>query len=390
MTTAARGLVCYLLLILWVSVLGFQPLRPSSRLRLATLIPKNLRMRTEEVRSSSTSGQQSKPIVGVSTVNNVPFFPRSIEELASDAVFSTRIAFISNLRRVRLDLTTQMTKRERHVLEFLLLYCRMLLDDDIDHVHVFVDGRFSVERVSAMWKEMSEKEGPAISQALTITGITDSTLASSTTTYDSPATKRKKKGAAVDGGASSEGTGSPRAMVIFQPDNVVQATGREINLLEEIQALCFHAALRAIPVVLINPSLMSTSWSDSGAQDALLLGDFAQAYFIRDDYLMIERRRFCGVVQRAATGFDLFLLDGLWNSAPTSATRLQSWPAGYPSNLNSEIAKVLLSEGTGGVGDAILQLNEDELFRVKISQEQTRELERALLKEKQERQRLQD
>jgi hypothetical protein len=241
-------------------------------------------------------------------------------------------------------------------------------------------------------KEMSENEGQAISQALTITGITDSTLASSPTTHDSSSSRSgastsKRKRASSP--SSQEGMVSPRAMVIFQPDNVVQAD-REVNLLEEIQALCFHAALRGIPVVLINPSLMSTSWSDSGAQDALLLGDFAQAYFIRDDYLMIERRRFCGVVQRAATGFDLFLLDGLWNSAPTSATRLQSWPAGYPSNLNSEIAKVLLSEGAGGVGDAIIQLNEDELFREKISQEQRGELERALFKEKQERQRLQE
>jgi hypothetical protein len=41
----------------------------------------------------------------------------------------------------------------------------------------------------------------------------------------------------------------------------------------------------------------------------MLLRDFAQVYYICDDFFMLSRRdQWIGVVQRAASGFDMFFL----------------------------------------------------------------------------------
>lgn len=91
------------------------------------------------------------------------------------------------------------------------------------------------------------------------------------------------------------------------------------------------------------------------------LGDFAQAYYIRDDYFMLDRHdQYCGIIQRVATGFDLFLLQGMLSHGATTATRLQSWTEGFPSNMRSTIAHALLKQG--GMEDRIVKLKEKELL----------------------------
>ena len=51
------------------------------------------------------------------------------------------------------------------------------------------------------------------------------------------------------------------------------------------------------------PPCMTLAWNDFGARTPLLLSDFAQAYFICDDYFMFSKRdQWCGIVQRAASG----------------------------------------------------------------------------------------
>ena len=96
--------------------------------------------------------------------------------------------------------------------------------------------------------------------------------------------------------------------VVYNPDNVYDNE----NVLENFQALCFQASLHNIPTIIINPFLVSTSWSDSGHRSPLLLSDFINAYFICDDYFMVNVNSFCGIVQRAAQT-DLYLLNNFKN-----------------------------------------------------------------------------
>jgi len=354
------------------------------------------RLSNTRLKALSTRG-----IAGSSSVNNVPFFPRSIEELASDASFQTKIALISNLRRVRIDLSTRMTQRTRQVLGFLLTYTKMLLDEETTHIHVFVSEQYSVERTKLMWEEMvtkqelnNELETQRLRDSLTISGIGDSFLAP--VSFDSPrkakrGRKPKTKSAAQEKDNESEMLESsspqttddvktPRAFVIFHPNNVLKSNSTS-SLLEEVEALCFHAALRGIPVVLINPTLVSTAWSDCGLRDSMLLGDFSQCYYVCDDYMMLERKgRYCGLVQRAATGFDLFLLDGLFTSgAPANVTRLQSWENGFPSNMRGAVAEALLNEG--GIKKTLKKLQDDDILESRRTALETVRLDAAIKKE---------
>ena len=336
-------------------------------------------------------------IVGTQSVANVPFFPRSLEELADDAAFSAKIVHMSNHRRIRIDVTTFLTRRERHKVEFMLLLARALVDEATPHVHVFVDPSLSLGRVEAQWVDMC---AGFAAQGATATGMTPTPAGQPPTTAERdtfhrefskltisamgdrflqdivPEGKRAAKArerVEQSGNNSSSSRSSsafavagkpdkpspsprrpqPSAFVLLQPSNLF-ASGPDppdpaANPLEEVQALAFHAALRGIPVVLINPLLVTTS-CELGARDPLLLGDFCQAYFVHDHYLMMAKRgQFCGLLQRAATGFDLFLLEGLWNGACSSYQRIASWPEGFPSNLRSSIAAALLRQA-GPVG----------------------------------------
>jgi hypothetical protein len=129
--------------------------------------------------------------------------------------------------------------------------------------------------------------------------------------------------------------------LIFNPDNVI-STRRE--LLEDIQAICFHAALREVPVIMINPNLIATAWNDFGFRSPLLIADFAQAYFACDDLFMLNHKEeWLGLVQRAQSGVDLFRLSTfrLKSKSPKSYARIESWSDGIPDNLRFSIVKQL-------------------------------------------------
>jgi hypothetical protein len=107
--------------------------------------------------------------------------------------------------------------------------------------------------------------------------------------------------------------------VVYNPDNVYDNE----NVLENFQALCFQASLHNIPTIIINPFLVSTSWSDSGHRSPLLLSDFINAYFICDDYFMVNVNSFCGIVQRAAQT-DLYLLNNFKNDVRLNTHSIHS------------------------------------------------------------------
>jgi hypothetical protein len=130
--------------------------------------------------------------------------------------------------------------------------------------------------------------------------------------------------------------------IIYNPDNI--DTYRK-DLLEDVEAICFHGALNKIPTIMINPTLIATAWNNFGPRPPLLLSDFAQVYFICDDYFMISRNgEWCGLVQRAATGLDVYILSGVSSrkSSPDSFVRIESYEDGIADNIRSRISKYLM------------------------------------------------
>jgi hypothetical protein len=141
-----------------------------------------------------------------------------------------------------------------------------------------------------------------------------------------------------------------RMYVIFNPDNVMS---NRLDLLEDVQAICFHGALKKIPVLMINPSLIATAWNDFGPRPPLLLADFAQAYFACDDlFMMSHKEDWIGIVQRASSGIDLFRLTGFvyGSKAPKKFSRIESWSDGMPDNLRSVLATHLAKEPFFNIG----------------------------------------
>lgn len=251
------------------------------------------------------------------TFENPPFFPTNLNELAEDAGFAIRVALISQISRIRVDVRMRLVSRERLMFNWLLLMTRELLDDEFTQIRIFVDQEDSRNKCIEVLEEMASvvNKTDVVKPRIKISSTSDINL-------------RK----------------ADKLIVIYSPDNVLYDRPQ---LLEEVQAICFHGALRKIPVVMVNPNLVSTAWSDYGPRAPLLMSDFSQAYFACDDYFMLSRRdKWCGIVQRAASGFDLFLLDGMrpGQSKPDSYARIQSWPEGIPDNIRSVLSDLLMRD----------------------------------------------
>lgn len=55
-------------------------------------------------------------------------------------------------------------------------------------------------------------------------------------------------------------------IIIYNPNNIESI---HPETLEDVQAICFHGALRNIPIIMTNPSLIATAWNDYGARRPL-------------------------------------------------------------------------------------------------------------------------
>ena len=99
-----------------------------------------------------------------------------------------------------------------------------------------------------------------------------------------------------------------KLFIIFRPSNRdyfesnADLTCR--NVLEDVQVICFHSALKKIPVLIIDPLLVSTTWNKYGNYySPMLLGDFKKVSFLkcvprrllsRTYFLFFTLRSICG------------------------------------------------------------------------------------------------
>ena len=176
---------------------------------------------------------------------NPPFFPCTLEELASDVAFAAKVAIVSRILRIRIDVRLRITSRgNRYMLKWLLLTAVNLFDDEFQYVHIFIDKTDDVLKCQEIWKDLVRNVTTPINRTDAATSAVD---------YERFLEKIKIS-SITDIDLSEKAT----IFLIYNPDNIYSCEHE--NLLEEVQALCFHAALRKLPVILINPTLMATAW----------------------------------------------------------------------------------------------------------------------------------
>ena len=365
------------------------------------------------------------------TVNNPPYFPTTVRELAEDAVFNCKVGLASQVSRMRIDTRLKLIHRDRHALLWLVLLASEMLDEDINDVHVFVSNHSDISHLVSLSQEVSKehvkfngdddiaidyqnehmlsrrvpfvlRSGTKCSVTFSLTcpptgregwqvtgpvsdgmggpnGARTSPQVSSPSSLmveRRPSSDKKRRGRkTLEQKADEERAELARRrlrdhslVLIDRPDNIntEEQTG---TFLESVENICFSAALDSVPVVLINPNLIATAWTSLGPQPPFLLSDFAQVYFCCDDYFrLIKKDEWCGLVQRASSGLDLFVLRGLSTRAlaPSSYERVETWEDGLPDNIRASLSDLLRRDDNFPLRDVVHEMRQQEHRQVGI------------------------
>jgi hypothetical protein len=167
---------------------------------------------------------------------NPPFFPTNLEELAQDASFATRVGLISQLSRIRIDVRMRIVNKQRYMFKWLVLLAKNLLDDEFTQIRIFVDTSNDIELCNHLWEEIL---------------LNDPTYNS----YSKSKLLQFKNRISISLTSDLHLKITDKLFIVFNPDNIYQDRS---NLLDEVQAICFHSALRNIPIIFVNPNLMAT------------------------------------------------------------------------------------------------------------------------------------
>jgi hypothetical protein len=254
---------------------------------------------------------------------NPPFFPTDLEALAYDSTFSVKIALTNKYKRIRVDLTTRITNRGKRFLDYLIYFANFMIDEEFKSIRLFMDtshaDTFNQRLKDFVMNNECEKD---LCKVISVSPINDLSLKKDDCLY-----------------------------AIFCPDNTLTPyvdDGK--NILEEVQVLCFHAAMRKIPMILINPRLIATGNYDKGMfRSSSLLRDFVQCYYINDNYIDFgSPNKWCGIIRRLTFGYELYLLDGFPRSklSPERYQRLKSWNVDETANFHDEVISLLAKDET--------------------------------------------
>lgn len=262
------------------------------------------------------------------------FFPRTIDELALDCRDSTQIAFISNIKRIRVDIRMRITEKNKQMLMFLIRYVHKLLDDEIKSIKVLVDDSV-VEKARQMWRAHMDElsSSPSSDRAVTFVPIKQS-------------------------------PGEADLYVVHRPDADKRSPGggETEDYYGSLQKLCEVASDTRVPVIFINPANMARVFAPSALSldSPLLINDFANAYFVCDDYFMISNGdKYMGLVQRAGLGTDLYLLEGFRHLSPKRYRRLDTYSR-QPlpmDNVRDRINRVIIDDPDSPIVKVFQEVN---------------------------------
>lgn len=265
--------------------------------------------------------------------SNPPYFPSSTLDIAKDTAYSIKLGLIEQLSRMRVDIRTRTTYRYRHMIQWLIHTSYLLFDEYIDTVCIFVNDLDDIERCSKSMNDLKSLQSTNDNHRqgkIEINLLSDQTMFYQNNYRDITSTQKQLK--------------NPSSIYILHcPDNIFCEDNPYV--LEHIEGICFQAAIDKIPIVIINPNLISTAWNDYGMTPPMLLSDFQQVYFIRDDYAMVSHNNcWCGFIYRITLGFDVFLIEIHHKvSNDFSYVRMNSWKDDFPQDFSTIISDILLN-----------------------------------------------
>ena len=250
------------------------------------------------------------------------FFPRSLDELASDTCASAQVGLMNEMLRMRVDIRMRLVRREKNMLTWLILTAQKLIDAEFQHIHCFVEDKKDLDMCNDLWK------------AILVSRLNNNT-------NDIKNEIKKISFSSIDDSYFKDDI-EKQIIIIFNPDNIIE--GSNPSLLDNVQCLCFKAALKKVPVIIINPELIANAWNDVGPVPPLLLSDFSQIYFASDEYFMMpSKHQWAGLIQRAGSGTDLFLLSGMTPGkySPDDFICVNSWKECIPDDIRNALVQLL-------------------------------------------------
>lgn len=268
--------------------------------------------------SSRSSDNFDRSERSIDNLDTLSFFPKDLYELAQDSSFSIKVALMGRISRLRIDIQTFLTRKSRHMMTYLLLLANSIIDDDIQSIWMFVNDEEDALRCMhtrdqylKAYKDLADLSLNDGSEPKRVSDNINS-ISEDILTYNMVNNLRRIRILSISDPSIDFGEIKKKnsLFMICEPDNIYSENISSVKMMEIVQRTCLHAALRSVPVVIINPNLISTAWSDHGAMAPMLLSDFHDIYIIRDDYYPLNRKnRWCGMIYRYTVGLELFVLD---------------------------------------------------------------------------------
>jgi hypothetical protein len=215
------------------------------------------------------------------SIENPPMFPRTTDEFAADAAYFTKVALVSRINRIRIDYQSQTLYTCQKQAEWLIEYTKNMIDEDIRNIRVFIqDDLGTLESFRILLEKLRVERDAEIKNFRA-------------NNEDSAAQEAEAEGQFAMKQAKSEGEAyniydhikispltdtelekSDDLYFIFEPCNMIphmeDIVGNADTVLQDVQALAFHAALRKVPIVLCNPQLIAVAWDDFTRRPSLL------------------------------------------------------------------------------------------------------------------------
>lgn len=111
-----------------------------------------------------------------------PFYPLSLDDLVADSSFALKSALISRINRIRIDVNLRITrnKKDKYMLEWLLLFAYEMIDTEFTKIHIFVNDDSHILLLNQVWEIKSNKVANAsgtdvvlIKRCITVSPLTD-------------------------------------------------------------------------------------------------------------------------------------------------------------------------------------------------------------------------
>jgi hypothetical protein len=255
---------------------------------------------------------------------DLPFFPRNIEELASDITYCIKVGLMRRYSRMRIDVRFDGIEQPSDSLDWLFHMIADIYDEKMNHIHLFMHNTYNHLPIEKHWKEVMKQipsEKKKIRRRLRI-----SSLDKDTAIYD-----------------------RDEMIIIFEPINLID--GNVGQLLDNIQSICLRAAMRSLPILMINPQLITFNMERQATFEPFLLGDFVNIYRLNDRHVELDHRQRLTMVRRLGAAVELYHMkyahksdNDKNHSTNTVISRIKSFDDGFPEEVSSIISRMMLED----------------------------------------------